>query len=366
VPAEQQGQVYKTTDGYGLRWYDETGTRRRKAGFKSRSEARAWFRDVEQKRMRGEAVPVPPTTLAEHVERYLEAHAVGRDPKTIDVLRFRLGYATRVFGDLRLDELERRVPELAAWTTTLPAGSRYGIVAALRQCLEAAVRWGLVGSNPAKATGRNPQPKREEVEHFEPNDVERLAVELGPIYGPLVVVAAYTGLRPSEWIALEWRDVDRHEGILRVDRAFSYGRVKTPKTADSRRRVPAPARAVAALDALPRRLDSRLVFPGPRGAHIDLRNWRKREWKPALEAAGLPTTRRPYDLRHSYAAWSLAAGIPAYDVARYMGSSVRMLDLTYGHLVKGSEAAARDRLDAFTIGAAGSFGPRAGHGIEAE
>jgi integrase len=87
---------------------------------------------------------------------------------------------------------------------------------------------------------------------------------------------------------------------------------------------------------------------GPRGAHIDLRNWRKREWKPALEAAGLPKTRRPYDLRHSYASWSLAAGVPAYDVARYMGTSVRMLDLTYGHLVRGSETVARERLDAFT------------------
>jgi len=61
---------------------------------------------------------------------------------------------------------------------------------------------------------------------------------------------------------------------------------------------------------------------------------------------------RPYDLRHSYAAWSLAAGIPAHDLARYMGSSLRMIDLTYGHLVRGSEEAARSRLDAFTNAAA--------------
>jgi hypothetical protein len=53
MPAEQQGQVYATGRGYGLRYYDEHGKRRRKAGFKSRSEARAWFRDVERKRMRG-------------------------------------------------------------------------------------------------------------------------------------------------------------------------------------------------------------------------------------------------------------------------------------------------------------------------
>jgi hypothetical protein len=31
-----------------------------------------------------------------------------------------------------------------------------------------------------------------------------------------------------------------------------------------------------------------------------------------------------------------------------MGTSVRMLDLTYGHLVKGSEAIAVSRLDRYT------------------
>jgi hypothetical protein len=30
-----------------------------------------------------------------------------------------------------------------------------------------------------------------------------------------------------------------------------------------------------------------------------------------------------------------------------MGWSLRMLDLTYGHLIKGSETTARERLDAF-------------------
>ena len=133
-----------------------------------------------------------------------------------------------------------------------------------------------------------------------------------------------------------------------IERAFSYGQVKPLKTQGSRRRVPLPARAAEVLEQIPRRLDTRLVFPGSRGAHIDLRNWRKREWKPALEAAGLPRARRPYDLRHSFASWALAAGVPAYDVARYMGTSVRMLDLTYGHLVKGSEAVAKSRLDAYT------------------
>jgi integrase len=38
------------------------------------------------------------------------------------------------------------------------------------------------------------------------------------------------------------------------------------------------------------------------------RVWRRRESTPAVEAAGL-THRFPYALRHSFAAWSIAAGI---------------------------------------------------------
>lgn len=196
--------------------------------------------------------------------------------------------------------------------------------------------------------------------------MEKLADELGSVYGPLVVVAAYTGLRPSEWTALEWRDVDRKEGVIRVERAFSYGKVKALKTKESRRRVPLGARAADALASVPRRLDTRLVFPGPRGAHIDLRNWRKREWQPACESAGLwvrppkgktgPPCPRPYDLRHSFISWALAAGLPTLDVARFAGTSTRMIDLTYGHLVKGSETAARERLDAFTAAARDGLG----------
>ena len=78
-------------------------------------------------------------------------------------------------------------------------------------------------------------------------------------------------------------------------------------------------------------------------------------WDRIRERAGLYSVRL-HDLRHSYASWMLAAGVPVYDVARYMGSSARMLDLTYAHLVRGSEAAARERLDAFTATAADRLG----------
>lgn len=89
-----------------------------------------------------------------------------------------------------------------------------------------------------------------------------------------------------------------------------------------------------------------------------MRNRRKREWRPALEAAelwtlppkGQPVTvpcPRPYNLRHSFAAGASQPVSRHTPLARYMGTSLRMIDLTYGHLVRGSEDAASARLDAF-------------------
>ena len=126
-------------------------------------------------------------------------------------------------------------------------------------------------------------------------------------------------MRPSEWLAIEWRDVDRRRGVVLVERTCAYGVTKSyGKTARSRRRVPLSTRALEALDAVPRRLDVRLVFPGPRGGVIDLKNFRRSQWKPALDAAGIPP-RRIYDLRHSFATWALDAGLSIFELCPVHG-----------------------------------------------
>jgi hypothetical protein len=81
-------------------------------------------------------------------------------------------------------------------------------------CLEAAVRWRLIRENSASSRAGTHSHDGRRIVPFEPEEVERIADELGNVFGPLVVVAAYTGLRPSEWAALEWRDVDPRRGRL--------------------------------------------------------------------------------------------------------------------------------------------------------
>jgi integrase len=81
---------------------------------------------------------------------------------------------------------------------------------------------------------------------------------------PLPAFAAATGLRPEEWQALERRDIDRGAGVVHVRRTvFSGEVVELAKTSASRRQVPLSPRALAALDAMPPRLDTPRLFPAP-------------------------------------------------------------------------------------------------------
>jgi integrase len=208
------------------------------------------------------------------------------------------------------------------------------------------VRWNYIARNPAVEAGKNPEPPQEELLPFTRAEVEALAAELGPLYGALVLVAAETGLRTNEWIALERRDLDGAGRAVTVQRRYADGVLTPyPKTAKSRRRVPLTARALDALDSVPPRLDTPLLFPASRGGYVQLDTWRNREWYPALDAAGI-ARRGPYHMRHTFATEALAGGVSIFELARLMGTSVKMIDKTYGHLARDSEEAIRARLEA--------------------
>jgi integrase len=160
--------------------------------------------------------------------------------------------------------------------------------------------------------------------------VSAVVDELNPRYKAVPIFAVGTGLRPEEWIGLERRDVDREAGVVHVRRRFTGGVLKEGgKTDGSVRSVPLRRRVLEALDAMPPRIDTRLLFPAPRGGHLDLEKFRHREWAPALRAAEIDH-RRIYDCRHTFATWAIEGGrLSLIQLARMMGTSVRELEDTY-------------------------------------
>jgi integrase len=344
MPAETRGSVYPTRTGYGIRW-PENGDRRHQAGFKTKTEARKWFADNVAPRLRTGA-PSARISFDAFCDVFLERHGATVSKRTKETLTERLAPARAKFGDWSLSELEGAADDVAGWRAKLSDTSRYRLTSATRQVFAAAVRWRYIDRNPAVDAGRNPQPRAEELFPFNCDEIDALAIEIGPAYGPLVVFVAETGLRTNEWVALERRDVDKAGRAVAVQRRYAEGVLTPfPKTARSRRRVPLTQRALAAIEALPPRLDTTLLFPAPRGGYIDLHVWRRREWYPALDAGGI-ARRGPYHLRHTFATEALAAGVSIFELARLMGTSVAMIDERYGHLARDSEDAIRTRLDA--------------------
>jgi hypothetical protein len=75
-------------------------------------------------------------------------------------------------------------------------------------------------------------------------------------------------------------------------------------------------------------------MPGhERAGPFDVANFRRREWGPAIVAAGIPTPARIYDLRSTVASNALAAGITMFELARIMGTSAKMIEQHYGTLI---------------------------------
>jgi integrase len=153
-------------------------------------------------------------------------------------------------------------------------------------------------------------------------------------------LAICTGLRQGEALGLRWRDV-RLAPPARVTVAQSLARVggeavlKAPKSAKSRRTVPLPAAAAAALKAHRERqtvVDMRdgLVFTRGDGSPVNARDdWQA--WRDLLDELGLPHY-RVHDLRHGYATMLLEQGADPRLVQDLMGHSTTALLEVYQHV----------------------------------
>jgi integrase len=227
---------------YRYRLEGRSSARPQVGGFATRAEAQKGLRKALDRVCPGRGGA---TTLAELVEEYLQLHQA--EPVTIAKLRWLLGKAIATLGQVALSALSPK--DVYAWRLTVPEGHRFEATQALRRVLNRAVTWGLIDDNSAKRGVPNPQRRAKEKRPFESwQQIEAIGAQLGAVYGPMVVFAAATGLRPSELFALEHRDIDLSAGVVYVRRAYANGRLKHTKTRLGSRAVPLQAKALEALE----------------------------------------------------------------------------------------------------------------------
>lgn len=161
--------------------------------------------------------------------------------------------------------------------------------------------------------------------------------------------AFFSGLRPSEMLALQWGNVDLRAGMVLVDAALTRGKVKGTKTGTTRDiELTARARAVLERQRKVTQLAGGRVFVDESGEGFTttdepLRAW----WKPAMKLSGI-RQRDARQTRHTFATICLMAGITPAWAARQMGHSVEMFYRVYSRWIEGADKGAeRRKLDGY-------------------
>lgn len=225
------------------------------------------------------------------------------------------------FGDKYLNELT--TSEIREWINTLTVSNKRinNILVPFRGMLANAYSDEIIDRNPIDRI-RNLPNKTPEPEPFSPEEILLILDALPEQSKNLFQFAFYSGLRTSELIALEWKDIDWKANIINVRRASVRGQVKTPKTRSGERSVLILPPALEALES------QRAYTHAAKGRVFHNPNtdspWetdgqiRKTAWKPALERAGV-RYRTPYQTRHTYASLLLTANENPMWVAQQMG-----------------------------------------------
>jgi len=231
-----------------------------------------------------------------------------------------------------------------------------------------AVKWRMLASNPC--TGAElPRSKHKEALVLTAEEVTRfVSVLRGTRHEVLFLVALTTGMRPSEYLALHWKDIDLDTARIQVRRSIDWRRKEKwefsePKTTRSRRSIPIPEEVVnrihkhrrvqaeERLKAGPGWGNYNLVFCDRRGEPLDRQNLLRRRLRPLLKKAGISTDLTLYSLRHSCATLMLAAGVHSKVVSERLGhSSITVTLDVYSHVLPNMQVEATDKIGQVVFG----------------
>jgi integrase len=241
----------------------------------------------------------------------------------------------------------------------------------LRAALNHARRWRLVKYNVADDVTL-PASDDSDIRPLDEAQAPKLLEHAkGHRFEALFTVAVALGLRKGEILGLRWTDLDLDDRRVRVVRALHAIKGDLPagwerltptltlgpvKTRRSQRELELRPFAVAALRAhrarqLEHRLaaggdwkDHGLVFATSLGTPIVPRNL-TRSLKALLKKAGLPTTTRFHDLRHSCGTLLHSQGVPARAIAEVLGHTQLRTTERYTHATQAMVRDAAERME---------------------
>jgi integrase len=354
------------------RWrarYRDPAGRERSKSFTRKVDAERFLVSIEDAKLRGAYVDPAAGRIGfgEWAERWYLTTAHLK-PSTRHDYRMLLDHQVLPeFGDWTLASIdtlavkEWRAGLLADGLSPKRAGKALQV---LSQILASAVEGGRLARNAATGV-KPPKVQRKEMHFLDAEQVEWLAAVAELRYRPLILFAAYTGLRPCELVALRVGRLDLLRCTARVVEAavevsrLEWGPVKTHEARVVRMPRSVAEEVAASLVSRPHSPEA-LVFTAPMGGSLSRADFVRNSFKPAVLAANeaiakLPKDRRPaplpdglrfYDLRHTCASLLIAQGASIKAVQAQLGHATASITLdTYGHLFPSEMEALADRLE---------------------
>jgi integrase len=337
--------VRRSSGRWQVRWR-EAG-RRRGRSFDRKKDAEDYMAWLRRRQQLGHAAVPDDIPLREFIETYWRLHATPNLSEPTRALYARIWelHILARLGDYGVREI---TPKLVVRFRADLERAGLGVATIVKamtivqSILSFAIREEIVEYNAAAAVKKPRYERAREPRIFTPKELEQMRAKLGQRDATLISVLGYSGPRPEEVICrLAWRDIG--------EQTIRYVDTKRHKVRYT------PLLAPLALDLKEWYLASGKpspetpVFPAHDGGFWnpdDWRNWRKRVWQGqrdrrkataaelALPKEGCaPVGSRPRDLRSSFVTLRVYEGIPLTQIAREVGTSVRMIELHYAGVI---------------------------------
>ena len=236
----------------------------------------------------------------------------------------------------------------------------------LRSALAEALVDGLIAFNPVDGVKLSNYVEKnnkvdndgdhEDVDPFTPDEMTAIYSQCEPDELNIVELVFDTGMRPSEWSALTWKNVNFKQSFIEVKEAIVNGSRKGTKTRAGKRRIPLNEIAIKALErqkslafikdgfVFPKNIKCSATMLNGEYNRINPDSFRKHRWSRILKNAKV-RYRYPYQMRHTYATRHISQGINLWQLANWLGhASPEMLFRHYGSFI---EAHQEDQLSVY-------------------
>ena len=310
---------------------------------KTKTEPKAKYR--EWLKQAGQPQIEKVTTLGEWAAQWLEIYKKGKveDGTYRNYAHYVNTHIVPALGHLKFEDIRpAHIEKFMRGKSSLSASAQQHIKIALGAIFETAIDNGFCLSNPCrKITVKKDKDNAPKV--FSKDDIAAL-LEIAPTveYGYLLELLLYTGMRIGEAAGLQWRDIDRKEGIItirhsvaRKDGGGYY--LKTTKSGKERY-IGINAKLAALLDRLPVR---GLYVMARSEFEFESIHVLEKHYKAAFASVNTELQKQerapvpylsPHKCRHTYATYLLKGGANLREVQQLLGHSSVGVTEIYTHV----------------------------------